>query len=359
MQLRTLLTLVVGLLSALTLTVLSLVAAANLDTYRSETTEAAVRVRSQALGAFLARSLYEEWRQIERSAANIQETSDTDALQQLVDAMGGTDDKVSWLGIAAADGTVLASSRGMLRGENVAQRPWFQQGLTGPFAGDVHEAVLLARLMQAEGDEPLRFVDFSAPVRNGSGEVIAVLGAHVNWRWVRTLVDEAAQLLDLDVFIVNREGTIVLSTAAVDDRTADMNSVLAARRGFQGVFEETWPDGLEYQSFTVPTLTYGSLPPFGWSLVARLDPAAFSGPQQRFQTQFALGAVLATLFIAAIFALVSGGIIRPLRRIASALLAQVKGEPTDYVREHRRFKEVQTLSEVLARLQSEEATDRR
>jgi hypothetical protein len=36
MQLRTLLTLVVGLLSALTLTVLSLVAAANLDTYRSE-----------------------------------------------------------------------------------------------------------------------------------------------------------------------------------------------------------------------------------------------------------------------------------------------------------------------------------
>ncbi len=359
MQLRTLLTLVVGLLSALALTALTLAAAANLSTYRSETAETAVRIRSQALGAFLTRSLYEEWGRIERSAASIRDLRDFDALQQRVDSMGSTDEKLSWLGVAAADGTVLASSRGMLRGENVAQRPWFQQGLVAPFAGDVHEAVLLARLMQSEGDEPLRFVDFSAPIRNADGEVIGVLGAHVNWRWVRTLVEEAAQLLELDVFIVNREGTIVLSTAAFDERTADMNSILAARRGVRAVFEETWPDGLEYQSFTVPDLTYASLPSFGWSLVARLDPTVLSGPQKRFQTQLVLGAVLATVCIATAFALISGGIIRPLRRIAGALLAQVKGEPTDYVREHRRFKEVQTLSEVLARLQSDGATDRR
>ena len=359
MQLRTLLTLVVGLLSALALAALTLVATANLDTYRSETAETAVRVRAQALGAFLTRSLYEEWQQIERTAGNIQDVRDADALQQRIDALGSADEKLSWLGVAAADGTVLASSRGMLRGENVAQRPWFQQGLVAPFAGDVHEAVLLARLMQSEGNEPLRFVDFSAPIHNANGETIAVLGAHVNWRWVRTLVEEAAQLLELDAFIVNRDGTIVLSTAAIDERATAMNSILAARRGVRAVFEETWPDGLEYQSFTVPELTYGSLPPFGWGLVARLDPTVLSGPQRRFQIQLALGAVLATLFIATVFALISGGIIRPLRRIAGALLAQVKGEPTDYVREHRRFKEVRTLSEVLARLQSDEATDRR
>jgi hypothetical protein len=359
MHLRTLLTLVVGLLSALALAALTLAANSNLDTYRSETAETAVRIRSQALGAFLTRSLHEEWQQIERSAADIQNLRDADALQQRIDAMGSTDEKLSWLGVAAADGTVLASSRGMLRGENVAQRPWFQQGLVAPFAGDVHEAVLLARLMQSEGDEPLRFVDFAAPIRNADGEVIAVLGAHVNWRWARTLVEEAARLLELDVFIVNRDGTIVLSTAAIDERTTDMNSILAARRGVRAVFEETWPDGLEYQSFTVPDLTYGSLPPFGWGLVARLDPTVLSAPQQRFQTQLALGAALATVFIATAFALISGSIVRPLRRIAGALLAQVKGEPSDYVREHRRYKEVQTLSEVLARLQSDTAVDRR
>jgi hypothetical protein len=66
MQLRTLLTLIVGLLSALALTVLTLAATANLETYRSETAEAAVSVRSQALGAFFARSLHEEWRQVEK-----------------------------------------------------------------------------------------------------------------------------------------------------------------------------------------------------------------------------------------------------------------------------------------------------
>lgn len=358
MHLRTLLTLVVGVATILALTALALASIGNLNAYRSETAEAAVRVRAQALGTFLARSLYEEWLSIEKSAGDIRDLTDVEALQARIDAMGSTDEKTSWLGIAAADGTVLASTRSMLVGENVGQRPWFQQGLAGPFAGDVHEAVLLARLMQSDSSEPLRFIDFSAPIYSQAGEVTAVLGAHVNWRWVRQLVTEAAQSLELDVFIVNREGTIVLSTDAVTDATAQMNSIQAARRAVRSVFEETWPDGVTYQSFTVPELSYASLPSFGWGLIARLDPVALTGPQRRLEGQLAIGIALAGIFVVIIFALISGTIIHPLRRITGALLSQVKGEPTDYVREHKRFKEVQTLSEVLARLQSDNGASR-
>lgn len=352
MQLRTLLAIVVGITTLIALVVLSGVFSAGLNDYRSETAEQAVRVRATTLGTMLERSLHEEWRNVELAAAAITSVADRQALQDRIDAMGATNEKVSWIGIAAPDGMVLASTRGMLVGENVGQRDWFQQGLTGPFAGDVHDALLLARLMQPEASDPLRFVDFSAPVLDASGNVIAVLGAHVNWQWVRGIVDEAAQLLELDAIVVNREGTIILSTAVIDESVAQVNSLQAARRGVAGVFEETWPDGVRYQVFTVPNLTYGSMPPFGWSLVARLDPAALAGPQQRFQTRFGLAAIAAWALVLAAFVFVAGILIMPLRRISSALLAQARGQPVTYVREHRRFKEVQVLSEVLARLQS-------
>lgn len=356
MQLRTLLTLIVGIITTLALAVLSGLFFTSLNTYRSETGEQAVRTRAQALGAFLSRSLYEEWRQIEHTAATFQDLDDQDALQDRIDAMGASDEKVSWIGVAANDGTVLASTRGRLTGESVAQRPWFQRGLAGPFAGDVHEAVLLARLMQSDTSESLRFVDLSAPILDEEGNVLAVLGAHVNWSWVRSLVAEAAQMLELDVLLVNRDGTIILSTTSIQEATARLNSVQAARRGVAAMYHEVWPDGVSYQVFTVPDLAYGTLPTFGWSLVARLDPAVLDGPQQRFQAGFGFAALLGLLFVLIAFALVAGIIIRPLRRISQALLDQIMGVPVSYIREHRRFAEVQTLSEVLARLQ---AKDRR
>ena len=68
MQLGTLLSVVVGLITIVALAVLSVVFNANLEIYRTETAEQAVRVRSKALGAILARHLYEEWRKVERAA---------------------------------------------------------------------------------------------------------------------------------------------------------------------------------------------------------------------------------------------------------------------------------------------------
>ena len=352
MQLRTLLTLVVAVLCTIALAGMTWFSSLGLDTYQSQTAESAVRVRANALGVFLTRGLYEEWTQIERIASSITSVEDLDALQQRLDAMEGLDDKVSWVGIAAVDGTVLASTRGMLKGENVAQRPWFQQGLAGPFAGDVHEAVLLAKLLGSPVDDPLRFVDFSAPITNAAGEVVAVLGSHVNWRWFRMRVQESAKLLELDVYIVNREGTIVLSTSNIDERTAGMTSVQAARRGVSSLFVEEWPDGQTYESFTVPDMSYGTMPPFGWGMVARLDPNALATPLHRFRTQLMVNAALSALFVTIGFAIVVGIILKPVRRLISNLLAQSRGEPTAYMREHTRFAEIQTLSEALARMQS-------
>ncbi|PMY44289.1 GGDEF domain-containing protein, partial [Pseudomonas sp. GW456-L12] len=78
-------------------------------------------------------------------------------------------------------------------GQAVQQRPWFQAGLRGEYTGDPHEAVLLAKLLPGlPNGEPLRFIDFAAPIRNADGQVIGVLGAHAHWSWVTHIVESAA-----------------------------------------------------------------------------------------------------------------------------------------------------------------------
>ena len=351
MQLRSLLTLVVGLVGAAVFATVAIVFQANLNAYHSDTSEHAVRVRAQAFGTFLTRTLYEEWRQLESSAREFSGT-DLSALQGRLDALAGSDDKVSWMGVAAPDGTVLASTRGLLRGESVAERPWFQQGLAGPFAGDVHEAVLLARLLEPPSDEPLRFVDFSAPIVGANNQVTGVLGAHVNWRWVREVASEAARQLELDAFVVNRDGTVILSTVPIDETSAALPSFHAARRGVTSNYTETWGNGTTYYSFTVPNLSYADMPPLGWGLVARLDESAFDLSERRFQRHMSAAGAVMWFAGLVIFAFVAGILIRPLRRLSAALLAQSRGEPTDYIREHRRTAETQILSEALARFQA-------
>lgn len=181
MSLRTAIMLSVAAVFAVAFVVAVWLFSVGLARYTQQTAPAAVETRSNALATFVSRALFEEWQRVEQRAAQIAPTGSPDSMQAAVDSLATNDEKTSWVGIAKADGTVLAASRGLLVGENVASRPWFNEGLKGSFAGDVHEAVLLARLLNPEGDEPLRFIDFAAPIRNADGSVWGVLGTHVNW----------------------------------------------------------------------------------------------------------------------------------------------------------------------------------
>lgn len=323
-----------------------------LRAYGTATAEEAVQIRTEALSTFLSRALYEEWRRVEALAARLEGQIGPGIDRSVIASLGQDEEKVSWIGIADARGTVLAASRDMLVGENVGQRPWFQQGLQGPFAGDVHEAVLLARLLGSNDAEPLRFVDFSAPILDANGNVSGVLGAHINWRWVRQLVEEAAERLRLDVFLVNRSGTIILGTDNIEEELTRLSSFQAARMGRMATNTEVWPDGQTYFTTTQSELSYRTLPPFGWSMVARLDSAFVTDAERQFQTRMLLGCAAFLLSVVVLFALIAAFLLRPLQKLAANFLLIAKGEPTPFVREHRRFREINVLSDAMALLQS-------
>ncbi|MBD8067169.1 hypothetical protein IC608_16990 [Devosia sp. PTR5] len=355
MKLRSLLFLVLGVILAGGFLALALIFNTNLTSYSAATSRESVRVRTQALGTFLSRSLHEEWQRVERAAEQAPGDLDVKAAEAVVARLEQDIGKMSWIGVADRNGTVLAASQDMLVGESVGQRQWFQQGLAGPFAGDVHEAVLLAKLLETNNDDPIRFIDFSAPIRNGSGAVVGVIGTHINWKWVEQLVTEASQVLQLHTFIVSRSGDVVLQTDPAEGDISRLRSFRAATLGVKTTELENWPDGQTYLTATVPQVTYGTLPSFGWNMIARLDQSFIDGADNGYRTRMLAAALGIFLLVLVVFGSVTALILRPLRSLAENLQRLAHGEPTPFVRQHRRFREATILSDAVVLLQSRNA----
>ncbi|MBA4363285.1 MAG: GGDEF domain-containing protein, partial [Pseudomonas sp.] len=133
----------------------------------------------------------------------------------------------AWMGVADANGRVRQAVNGLLVNQSVKERPWFQAGLRGAYTGDPHEAVLLAKLLPGTASgEPLRFIDFAAPIRNAEGQVIGVMGAHAHWSWATRIVDAAVLRKDMtpevEALIVDHDGKVLYPEALMGQRVANM-----------------------------------------------------------------------------------------------------------------------------------------
>lgn len=221
----------------------------------------------------------------------------------------------AWIGIADLQGTVVQASGGALVGQQVSERPWFKGGLQGPYAGDVHEAVLLARILKPEpGGEPLRFVDFSAPVRSPDGTLIGVLGAHVHWNWVRDTVEAVVQRADdndgLEVLLADRAGNVIYPLPLVGQV-----SVPVFPRGVKrsGVME--WNDGREY----LTSIATVAQPALGWQIVLRQPAEVAFGPVRALQWRLAMFGVVAALLFSLLAYRFAVRLSRPLEQLAGAV----------------------------------------
>ncbi|MDB5653047.1 MAG: hypothetical protein JWQ94_660 [Tardiphaga sp.] len=137
----------------------------------------------------------------------------------------------AWIGFARPNGVVAAATGGLLEGASVAERPWFRTGLYDVTVGDVHEAALLSSLLAQRADgEPYRFVDIALPVRDDNGNLIGVLGAHLNWDWARGVIASAEANdgdTDTTMAVMSRTGRVLLgpgtgSTKYTGDHLSDM-----------------------------------------------------------------------------------------------------------------------------------------
>jgi len=223
----------------------------------------------------------------------------------------------AWLGVADIHGTVVQASSGMLQGLSVGKRPWFTAGLQGVYTGDVHEAALLAKLLPglATG-QPLRFIDFAAPIKNADGQVIGVLGAHGHWRWVTETVQAAVDRVGNDV---GREILILDERGAVlyPENLLGVTQLLDGMPTQQLYATVVWGDGNQYLTSRVAVDSRTSTN-LGWSIVVRQPLEMALQPLYDLRNRLVLLGAFATLVFALVALRLARSISRPIEQLAEA-----------------------------------------
>ena len=256
-----------------------------------------------------------------------------------------------WIGMTDLDGKVLVSGSGLLDGADVSARPWFRQGLRGGYVGDVHEALLLAKLLPGQPGELRRFVDVAFPYANADGKIQGVLGAHMSWAWaadVERSVVGSSSLPSLETLIVSAKGEVFMGPAGLIRTTINSESYQRAQRERNGYALETWPDGKQYLvGFAQTGALVKDYPSLGWIVLVRQSVDAAYAPVQQLRTYIiASGLALAALFSLFGYA-VARRITRPLKDLAASAGRMQDGDLLEIAPGRGGYSEIHALSDTL------------
>ncbi len=223
--------------------------------------------------------------------------------------------EVEWAGLADLDGTIVVATDGVFTGQNVASRPWFTQGFTGPTVSDVHAGVLLDRQLPRliEG-EPRRFVDLSAPVLDSKGELKAILGVALGWSWIEILRRNAATMLtgrpSVEILLLGVDGTALLGS---ENLPAGARFDLSRYSGR----ESSIVDG-DYLIGVARSQGFGDFRGLGWTVIVREPVATAFLPAYR-----ASGSIFGLIFAGGLASALAAAFVtrrmtRRLKRLAHA-----------------------------------------
>lgn len=318
---------------------------------------ATLQTTAEAVSMQLGRGLQDQWNEVKRLAA-FAEQDDKATLRLRLDTIVATDQQYVWLGLADPAGAVMVASGGLLDGMSVLERPWFKAGITGPFSGDVHDAVLLQKLTAPNAREPLRLIDFALPVKRADGVPIGVLGAHVRWEAVRDLFRAPRAGGSIELLLLATDGMVLVGPQGLEGKKLPLSFALAASQGIARTGVETWPDGKSYLTSVLPAVGAGDIPSFGWSLAARQPVELALIDTYAANSRLLPVIVLCGLAIVALAAAFAWWVARPLSRLAASAEALSDGGAKEPVPHERLYREVSVLSDALARIDSQSG-DRR
>ena len=267
--------------------------------------------------------------------------------QQMVDT------NLAWMGVTDLRGIVRASTGDLLLGADVTARPWFAAGLRGSHVGDVHQALLLAKLLPPSSDgEPRRFVDFSAPIRV-DGQVRGVLALHGSWDWAKTVIEsqlpDNAKTLAMDLFIFDRNGTAIYTPQGQDGQAlglAEPFKVITQQEA-QPPSVLRWPDGQDYLTSVATLKPRDEAADLGWFIVARTPRNVAYAQVNAAIVQVACLGFFAALVAMALAWIVSGSISKPLSAIERAAQDVLSGKVGATIPQYSGNVELKRLSSAL------------
>ena len=223
----------------------------------------------------------------------------------------------AWLGVADANGKVIQASGGMLQGLSVGKRPWFSEGLQRVYKGEVYEAVFLARLLPGQvSGEPLRLIDFAAPIKNKEGQVIGVIGAHGHWSWVTEIVQAAVDGMgnasDSEILILDRRGTVLYPQSLVG--LSRLPEGMTTQKSYATL---AWDDGRDYLTSQV-ALDDKTQSDLGWRIVVRQPLETALQSLDALRNRLVILGFFATLVSAMVAMRLARGVSQPIEQLAAA-----------------------------------------
>lgn len=302
----------------------------------------------------LDRGMHERYREVKLMAER-HEITDADVpagvKRAVLDSMQATYPYYAWIGLADNSGRVQVASKGLLEKADVSHRPWFAAAYKGQYLHDVHEAVLLARLLPNPRGEPKRFFDIAFPYRGKSGEIEGVLAAHLSWQWAadveRSVLRPLAERNGVDTLILSRDASVLLGPQEYAGRVLDQESVRRARQGGTGSVIETWPDGKRYLVGYSPSRGYDVYPGLGWVVVVRQQLDDAFRPIEALKTRLLWGGILSSVLAGLAVWALAGTITRPLRIITEHADRLREGVAQEIPPVRSRLAEVQILQNAL------------
>ena len=303
----------------------------------------------------LDRAMFERFRDIGNAASIETLRSGTpEEKRALLDRLRDSYRDYAWIGFADTTGTVVAGTDGLLEGQVVSSRPWYRgaRARSGPFAGDVHEAQLLATLLPAGPDGgPIHFVDFAAPVRDADNRFLGVLGAHLRWTWAdevrRSLMNEFSDLQGIEIFILRSDGTVLLGDNAAMGARLTCPLADPGRPSDIQYGEMACDDGNIYMAAQVSTQGYRTYPGLGWIVLVRQDLEAALAPVMAARRDLiGWGVALAVIFVG-IGWIIANWTTQPLRRLALVADTIRRGDRDAPLPPDGRLREFAVLNQAL------------
>lgn len=261
----------------------------------------------------------------------------------------------SWIGLVNPEGTVVVATDDLLLGVDVSERPAYKEALSGTFIGDVHDAVLLAKLLPNKNGEPVQFVDISKPIVDQDGQFVGVLASHLSWEWSKQVHDEIItplrnEVKDAEVFIVSKQdNTVLLGPKKMVGTSLQIDSVAKAQKGETSWVIEKWADGKDYltgYSLGDGYLNYKGL---GWVTIVRIPVEKAFSSLEDLQIFIIKIGVLSSFIFAIIGWFLTGFVTTPLHQISQSANLIRSGRKTD-IPSYKGIKDLEILSSSLKEL---------
>ncbi|WP_151733915.1 sensor domain-containing diguanylate cyclase [Paenibacillus tengchongensis] len=261
----------------------------------------------------------------------------------------------TWVGFLDTQGNVISATGNILAGQNISQRPVFQEGLKGLYTGDVHDAVLLAKLLPNPSGEPLQFVDVSVPVQGKDGQVSGVLAAHLSWEWSREVESSILaplkdRMRELEIYVVSRrDDTILLGPSSMIGRKLSDDVLAKARAGENSWVVEKNGADKKYLTGYAYGDGYMNYPGLGWTVVVRQPAEIAFAPVHQLERFMVLSGLAAAVVFGILGWLLAGWIARPLHRLSQSANMLSSGTQVE-IPVNSRIKDVAVLASSLNNL---------